>query len=136
GAGEADAVLVCVDKAEQSNRIVELLRSEFPLVKVMARAFDRRHAFELIRSGVDFQIRELFESALLFGEETLKILGVDPDEASEVIEGVRERDRQRFQAQLLGGLQAAVPTDLLLSNAEDQARETGVTGGPSQPVML
>jgi glutathione-regulated potassium-efflux system protein KefB len=102
----------------------------------MARAFDRRHAFELIRAGVDFQIRELFESALLFGEETLKLLGVDPDEAGEVIEGVRERDRLRFQAQLLGGLQAAVPTDLLLSNAEDQARETGVTGAPSKPVML
>jgi glutathione-regulated potassium-efflux system protein KefB len=136
GAGEADAVLVCVDNVEQSNRIVELLRLEFPLVKVMARAFDRRHAFELIRAGVDFQIRELFESALLFGEETLKLLGVDRDEAAGVIEGVRERDQQRFQAQLLGGLQAAVPTDLLLSNAEDQARETGVTGGPSQPVML
>ncbi|MEO6395150.1 MAG: monovalent cation:proton antiporter-2 (CPA2) family protein [Devosia sp.] len=135
GAGEADAVLVCVDKVEQSNRIVELLRSEFPLTKVMARAFDRRHAFELIKAGVDFQIRELFESALLFGSETLKVLGVDPDEARQVIEEVRERDTQRFEAQLLGGMMAA-PTDLLLSNAEGQARETGVVGAPSQPVML
>ncbi|MEQ1769601.1 MAG: monovalent cation:proton antiporter-2 (CPA2) family protein [Devosia sp.] len=135
GAGEADVVLVCVDKAEQSNRIVELLRSEFPLVKVMARAFDRRHAFELIKAGVDFQIRELFESALVFGSEALRSLGVDPDAVQDTIAGVRERDRIRFEAQLLGGLNAA-PADLLLSNAEDQARETGVVGAPSEPVML
>jgi glutathione-regulated potassium-efflux system protein KefB len=135
GAGEADAVLVCVDKAEQSMRIVELLRSEFPLVKVMARSFDRRHSFDLIRAGVDFQIRETFESALVFGEESLKLLGVDADEAVGVIAEVRERDNQRFQSQLLGGL-AAVDANLLLSNAEDQARESGVVGAPSEPVML
>jgi glutathione-regulated potassium-efflux system protein KefB len=134
GAAEADVVLVCVDRPEQSNRIVELLRSEFPLVKVMARAFDRRHAFDLIKAGVDFQIREVFESALVFGQETLKALGLDQDEAAEVIEGVRTRDTQRFEAQLLGDLQSA--QDLLLSNAQDQARETGVVGAPSEPVML
>jgi glutathione-regulated potassium-efflux system protein KefB len=136
GAGEADVVLVCVDKVEASNRIVELLRTEFPLVKVMARAFDRRHAFELIKAGVDFHIRELFESALVFGNETLKALGVDPDEARQVIEEVRERDQRRFEAQLLGGLQAVPADALLLSNAEDQARETGVIGAPSEPVLL
>ena len=98
----------------------------------MSRAFDRRHAFELIRTGVEYQIRELFESALVFGSETIKLLGATDEEAAEVIEGVRERDRVRFEAQLLGGLQAA--PDLLLSNATEQAREQGITA-PTEPVI-
>ena len=86
----------------------------------------------LIRSGVEFQIREVFESALVFGEETIKLLGATDEEAAEVMEGVRERDRVRFEAQLLDGLQAA--PDLLLSNATEQAREQGITA-PVEPVI-
>ena len=67
GAGRARAVLVCVDKAETAVRIVEQLKAEFPLVPVLARAFDRGAALGLIHAGVDYQIRETFESALLFG---------------------------------------------------------------------
>ncbi len=47
---------------------------------------------------------------------------------------MRERDRQRFAAQLVGGIAAG--RDLLLSNAEEQARESGAVSGPSTPVML
>jgi glutathione-regulated potassium-efflux system protein KefB len=88
-----------------------------------------------VKAGVDYQIRETFESALLLSGETLKLLGSTDDEVAELIEGVRERDRQRFAAQLVGGLRAG--RDLLLTNAEDQARESGaVAGPPSEPVML
>jgi glutathione-regulated potassium-efflux system protein KefB len=52
----------------------------------------------------------------------------------DVIAGVRERDRQRFAAQLVGGIQAG--RDLLLSNAEQQARESGAVEGKSEPIML
>ena len=31
GAGRARAVLICVDKAETATRIVEIMKSEFPL---------------------------------------------------------------------------------------------------------
>jgi glutathione-regulated potassium-efflux system protein KefB len=133
GAATADLVLVCVDKKEQATRIVELLKSEFPLARVMARAFDRGHAIELVQAGVDYQLREVFESALEFGAETLRQLDVDMVEVGEIIEGVRERDRQRFAAQMVGGLMAG--RDLLRSNAEDQARESGTVPGPSEPII-
>jgi len=133
GAGNADLVLVCVDKKAEATRIVELLKSEFPLAKVMARAFDRGHAIELVQAGADYQLREVFESALEFGAETLRQLDVDMVEVQEILEGVRERDRQRFAAQMVGGLQAG--RDLLRSNAEDQARESGTVTGPSTPVI-
>jgi glutathione-regulated potassium-efflux system protein KefB len=134
GAESADAVLVAVDKKEEATRIAELLKSEFPLTKVLSRAFDRVHAMELVKLGVDFQIRELFESALVFGKETLVQLGASEEEAAELIEAARERDRMRFEAQVLGGdVQAA--RDFMLKNAEEQAREAGRTGGPSEPIV-
>ncbi|MGN6489626.1 MAG: NAD-binding protein, partial [Devosia sp.] len=134
GAGNAAMILVCVDRKESANRIVELIKSEFPLAKVHARAFDRGHAIELLKLGADYQIREMFESALVFGAASLRELGSDDDEIASILDGVRERDRQRFAAQQVGGIQAA--RDLLLSNAEDQARESGTVAGPSQPIML
>lgn len=125
GAGTADIILLCTDKKDQTTRIAELIRDEFPLVRVMARSFDRGHAIELVRAGVEYQIRELFESAVMFGGDAIKMLGASDEEAEDVVEGVRDRDRQRFEMQLAGedwhNLQY-----LLLSNAKDQAREGGV----------
>jgi len=134
GAGTADLILVCVDKKEAATRIVELVKSQFPLARVFARSFDRGHSLELVKAGVDYQLREVFESALEFGAETLRELGADVVEVGEIIEAVRERDRQRFAAQMVGGLMAG--RDLLRSNAEDQARESGTVAGPSEPIMV
>ncbi|MBN9316511.1 MAG: cation:proton antiporter [Devosia sp.] len=133
GAASADLVLVCVDRKEAATRIVELVKSEFPLAKVMARAFDRGHALELVKAGADYQLREVFESALEFGAEVLRELDVDMVEVGEIVEGVRERDRQRFAAQMVGGILAG--RDLLRANAEDQARESGTVAGPSTPII-
>lgn len=126
GAGTADLILVCTDRKEQTTRIVELLRDEFPLARVMARAFDRSHGIELIRAGVEYQLRETFESAVVFGGEAITMLGATEEEAAEVVEGVRERDRQRFELQL-GGEDWRNLNRLLISNAQEQARESGVT---------
>jgi glutathione-regulated potassium-efflux system protein KefB len=133
GAPHADAVLIATDKREQTTRIAELMRAEFPLVKVLARSFDRAHSIELVKIGVDYQLREVFESALAFGAETIRQLGAGEEEIAEIVEAVRTRDQQRFEAQVLGGLQAG--RDLLISNAEEQARESGVVAAPSTPII-
>lgn len=125
GAGSADLILVCTDKKEQTSRVVELLRDEFPLARVMARAYDRGHAIELIQSGVEYQHRELFDSALTFGGEAIRMLGADEQQIDEVVEGVRDRDQQRFEMQL-NGEDWRSGGKLLLSNAREQAREGGV----------
>lgn len=106
GAGRARAVLICVDNGETAVRIAEHMRNEFPLVPVLARAYDRGIAMDLIQAGVEFQLRETFESALVFGQATLEALGVDQEDAAEVIDDVRQRDAARLDAQLAGGLQA------------------------------
>ena len=106
GAEEAEIVLVCVDKPEVTDRIVELVKHEFPRTRVMARAFDRGHSIRQIQAGVDYQIRETFESALKFGEEALIELGLPEEAASETIGDVRRRDEARLDLQLTGGLSA------------------------------
>ena len=117
GAGRARAVLVCVDKAETAVRIAEILKAQFPLVPVLARAYDRGAALGLIEAGVDFQIRETFESALVFGGEALTTLGVDETEVTEIIQDVRHRDAQRLEMQISGDLQSG--RDLMKGNIPD-----------------
>ena len=115
GAGRAGAVLVCVDRREVADRIVELMQSEFPMVKLFVRAWDRGHAIDLIHKDVEFQIRDTFESALVFGEAALRGLGVEEDEAAQITAEVRRRDAERLDLQVAGGIYAG--GDLMIGNA-------------------
>jgi voltage-gated potassium channel Kch len=69
-------LVVAIDEREKILEIVELARKHFPHLKILARAIDRRHAYELIRHGVDTIHRETFGSALEMGVDALKLLGV------------------------------------------------------------
>ncbi|MCX7322830.1 MAG: NAD-binding protein, partial [Hyphomicrobiales bacterium] len=116
GAATAEAILICIDKPESADHIVELCRSEFPLAKLYVRSFDRGHSLRLIHAGVDFQIRETFESALVFSETVLTGLGLDQDAAREAIADVRDRDAQRVELEVIGGVEAG--RKLIRGNAE------------------
>lgn len=106
GASHARAVLVCVDKAEDATHIVELVKSEFPGVAVIARAIDRRHTLDLIRAGADFHVRETFESAVLLGGRALQSLGADDREIAAITSRIRDRDNERMQRELIDGRDA------------------------------
>jgi glutathione-regulated potassium-efflux system protein KefB len=107
GAAEAGVIVVAVDDRQAAVRIVELCKAEFPLVPVLARAFDRQEALKLAAAGVDWQIRETLLSSMALGEEVLRVLGVPEEEVAEVMAEVRERDQMRFERQLVGGITAA-----------------------------
>lgn len=104
GAGSARAILVCIDDQAAINRIVELVKEDFPHAKLLVRAIDREHAFELAKTGVDFHIREVFESAMSFGAAALRELDVPSHEADEIVSEVRARDSARFQLEIVGGI--------------------------------
>jgi glutathione-regulated potassium-efflux system protein KefB len=124
GAGTAEAVLICVDDKAAATHIAQLVRAEFPMAKIMARAYDRGHALELIKAGVDYQLRETLESAITFGGQATRLLGATEEETADAIERVRAFDANRFELQVLNG--AAAGRQLLISNANEQAREQGV----------
>jgi len=106
GAGRAEAILICVDTAATATRIVQLANAEFPLAKLYVRAYDRTHTLQLLKAGVEYEIRETLESAMALGEQALIGLGVSPDEAREVTEDARRRDAERLELQMAGGTYA------------------------------
>jgi glutathione-regulated potassium-efflux system protein KefB len=106
GASKADAILVCSDRPEAADRIVEVARHEFPLAKLFVRSFDRGHTLRLIAAGVNYEVRETFESAMVFGEQVLAGLGFEASAVAETMADVRARDRERLALQVVGGITA------------------------------
>jgi glutathione-regulated potassium-efflux system protein KefB len=102
GAGEADAIMICIDDPKAALQIVELAQHEFPQAKLLVRSVDRGHAVDLIRAGVDYQIRETAESAYLMGEEGLRTLGFADIDIEEAAEDTRRRDSARLSQQVQG----------------------------------
>jgi glutathione-regulated potassium-efflux system protein KefB len=104
GAGEAAVIIVCVDDRRAASAIVDLARHEFPNATLLARSYDRGHSMEMIRAGVDFEIRETVESALLMGAEALRRLGCAEASVTEALEDIRRRDAQRLTEQVQGDI--------------------------------
>jgi glutathione-regulated potassium-efflux system protein KefB len=111
GAVEAGLIAICIDNRDAASRIVDLVHAEFPGTKLYVRSYDRRHSLQLIAKGVEFELRETFESALRFGRETLEGVGIDPERAAEIADFVRRRDLDRLALQQAEGISAGL--DLL-----------------------
>ncbi|TWF49736.1 monovalent cation:proton antiporter-2 (CPA2) family protein [Neorhizobium alkalisoli] len=116
GAATAKAILICIDDKEAAIKIAEIVRQEFPMTKVMARAYDRGHAIDLLKAGVDYQIRETYESALNFSNELLQVLGEEEEMAANLIAEFRENDLERFALEQVGGIYAG--RSLIKGNAQ------------------
>jgi glutathione-regulated potassium-efflux system protein KefB len=138
GAVEARLVAICVDNREAASRIVDLIHADFPGTKIYVRSFDRRHSLQLIGKGVDLEVRETYESALLFGRKTLEGLGLDPERAAAVEEFVRRRDLDRLALQEAEGIGAGL--DLLRAQMAQEplskpARETRPLNPEAQEIV-
>jgi CPA2 family monovalent cation:H+ antiporter-2 len=108
GIRRAKLVTVCTAKRETTDRVVMLIQSEYPDVKLYVRSYDRTHSIELRKSGVDYELRETLESALLFGRRTLQALGDSEDRALDIAEDVRRRDEERLSIQVAEGIYAGM----------------------------
>lgn len=97
GIETAELLIVAVDDKQQALHIVELARSMNPNIKILARAYDRRHVFELYKSGADIQVRETFDSAVRSGRKALEILGIEHEVADEICKYYFDRDRHRVK---------------------------------------
>jgi len=106
GIGKTKVVAVCTNVRTTTDAIVNMIKSEFPHVKLYVRSYDRAHTLSLRARGVDYEIRETFESALLFGQRSLEALGTSEQIASAIVEDVRRRDEERLAIQASEGLQA------------------------------
>ena len=114
GAHHAQLVIVAIEDRDAVLKITELVKSQFPTVPVLARAFDREHAVELIHAGVDFQIRETFESALELARKGLSMIQIDDNTITDIIDDVRQRDAKRLEIELTQDVYAS--RDLIHGN--------------------
>jgi glutathione-regulated potassium-efflux system ancillary protein KefC len=83
GAATAKVLVVAVDDVEQSLSIVDLAREHFPNTKIVARARNLNHWYQLRDRNVHLAEREVFESSLRSARQVLEALGWPAHEARE-----------------------------------------------------
>ena len=75
GAADAKLLIVAIDNDEKALELVETAREAFPNLKILARAIDRRHAYQLMAAKVDGLERDTFAAAVRLGVKSLQIMG-------------------------------------------------------------
>jgi glutathione-regulated potassium-efflux system ancillary protein KefC/glutathione-regulated potassium-efflux system protein KefB len=96
GADTARILVVAIDDREKATEIVEIARETFPHLIILARAFDRRHAYELLERGAHVVERELFEGGLAMASSALVALGWRAYRAERASRLFRRHDMRLF----------------------------------------
>ena len=135
GAAEAQALVVAIDDREKALEIVETARRHFPQLRILARAFDRVHAYRLLNAGVEDVHREVFASSVDMGEQLLVRLGFHPFEARRAARRFKSHDETliRRAAKHVGDTQRLI--DLARQGSEEIERvlATDRSGAPQSP---
>jgi voltage-gated potassium channel Kch len=97
GAEKAKLLVVAVDDRDKALEVVEAAKQTFPHLTVVARAYDRPHAYELLKRGADYVERETYESALNLGRQALVRLGFGERRALKAAVLFREHDAALFR---------------------------------------
>ena len=94
GIKSARILVLAVDDVEESLHIVDLAREQNPNIRIVARAIDRFHAYELHKRKVENVIRETFASSLEAATETLEHLGYTEGQALAITSMFRKHDEE------------------------------------------
>jgi glutathione-regulated potassium-efflux system ancillary protein KefC/glutathione-regulated potassium-efflux system protein KefB len=134
GAANAEILVLAIDDVEASMRAVELVRRQFPHLKILARARNRQHAIRLTDLGVHYMIRETFLSSLDMAQQTLETLGMSRAESLESIHRFKAHDERTLDLQreahddeqklIQTSQQAAQELELLFETDESRAERT------------
>ncbi|QFU06308.1 Glutathione-regulated potassium-efflux system protein KefC [Pseudoalteromonas sp. THAF3] len=94
GAEHAQMLVIAIDDADKTLAIIELAKKHYPHLKLVARARDRRHAYQLIGADIDAFNRETVDSAINLAVESLQLLGNSTPDAQRAGELFRNHDRE------------------------------------------
>lgn len=155
GAAQAKLLIVAIDDRDKTLEIVESARKEFPGLEILARAYDRIHAYELIHRGIRAPYIETAGSALSLATEGLRILGFPAREAlkaaqlfkrhndrsiQELARVYHESDETTYVAQVktwISALENTLRGDATTLKAEvDRAWESAPRGAPTPPTPV
>jgi monovalent cation:proton antiporter-2 (CPA2) family protein len=92
GAKDAKVLIIAIDEAEKITELVRIARHHFPHLKLLVRAYDRAHAYDILREGVDQVYREVFGSSMDLATDALVALGQSRDVAERAVDIFRTHD--------------------------------------------
>ena len=84
GIDEVELFVIAIDDRERVIELVRHVKSHYPGLKLMVRAFDQVHLYQLKQAGADFIFKETYHSALDMGCNALHQLGFDWNRAEDL----------------------------------------------------
>ena len=124
GADTADLLVITLDDRDAITRLARVARQNFPRLRIISRARDMRHMFELRDLGVEMLERETWLSALKLGETALAVVTQDPERARRATRSFEEHDHV-VQAKLYAAHKSQPGTHVTVSNElRDQFKRT------------
>ena len=98
GAKDAKVFVIAIDDRERALEIAQTVLRHFPHLRVIARAYDRVHAYQLLNLGVHSVHREVFGTSIDAAREVLTSLGRHPFEAQRATALFKAHDEQLVRA--------------------------------------
>ena len=93
---EAKLFVLSIGNIEASLRTARTVREHYPNLKIIARARNRKHAYQLMDLGVTVLQRETFLSSLALAGDALRALGFKSDEIDRAKRMFRSHDEKRL----------------------------------------
>ena len=119
GAEAARVLVIAVDDMEAALRVADIARRQFPHLRIVARARNRRHAHLLMDRGVAGLVRETFHSSLRLTGLALDALDLDPAASRDALALFAAHDERS----LLASHAYHEDEAQLIQNARQQAAE-------------
>src|SRR2546423_1909559 len=124
GGDSADLLVIALDERESITRLARVARAHFPKLRIIARAHDMRHMFELRDMEVEMIERETWLAALKLGETALAVATQDTERAQRAARAFAEHDHV-VQAKLYAVHKSAPDAHITVSNElRDQLKRT------------
>lgn len=118
GIANVKLVVVAVDDVDDNLQVVDQIRERYPDIRIIARARNVRHQYELMEREVDHVERETFESSLRMGTKALQLLGWDVYQSVRAANIFREHN---YKAMTNGFMERGNESQLI--SAAKQARD-------------
>lgn len=94
GIQNAKILIAAIDPPSENQKLIDLVKKEFPEVSIFVRAKDRKSAFEYLKSGQKEVYRETFYTAVFLGEVLLEKLGLSIEDAKMEAEKIIQNDTE------------------------------------------
>jgi len=112
GAKSAKVFVLAIDDRDRALTIAESVLRHFPHMRVVARAFDRVHAYQLLNLGVHQVYREVFGTSVDVARDVLTTLGAHPFEAQRAAALFKAHDEHLVRASAAHQLDQAKLIDI------------------------